>query len=323
MKQPMRWIRNGFTLIELLVVIAIIAILIALLLPAVQQAREAARRTQCKNNLKQLGLALHNYHDTYGKFPPSEIHTNAFLTSGNNDWGNSAGTWVLFLMPYYDQATVYNTIDFSLRYDATQNSGGNPVGNRDALGNNYATLLCPSNPVGVNNKNSNLFQVIHYFAVGWGTGEPPGGRARHRWAADQPNNGLVNRGVMYYNSSTSMKDITDGTTNTIAIGEVRGYAPRCRNQLTNIRDWRGMRWEISTGTNMPINGFHRYAGECGAVENEGTCGNCRWENMASFHVGGTQVLLADGSTRFLSENIDFGTFNLLGSIGDGQVVGEF
>ena len=108
--------------------------------------------------------------------------------------------------------------------------------------------------------------------------------------------------------------------NVIMVGEVRGFRPRCLNAMTSIRDWRGMRWEISTGTNMPINGVHRDGG-CGAAS--GTCPNCRWENVASFHEGGAQVLLADGSARFVSENIDFGTWNKLGSIGDGVVTGEW
>ena len=322
MKNRPGWIRNGFTLIELLVVIAIIAILIALLLPAVQQAREAARRTQCKNNLKQLGLAMHNYHDVYSRFPPSEVHERAFLTGGGS-WEGQTSNWTVFLMPYIDQANTYNKIDFTLKYNSvTHPVSGATVGNRDALGQVYPAYLCPSNPVGANNKNGNLYHIIHYFIVGWGQKEPPGGRARHQWAIGNQTN-IQHRGISLYNGAARMGDITDGTTNQIAIGEVRGYAPRCIDQVTNIRDWRGMRWEISTGTNMPINGFHRYAGACGAAASEGTCTNCRWENMASFHTGGTQVLLADGSTRFTSENIDTTTFRKLGSIGDGAVVGEW
>src|SRR3954466_6996265 len=100
---------KGFTLIELLVVIAIIAVLIALLLPAVQQAREAARRTQCKNNLKQLGLALHNYHDTMSTLPPSEIDSVATSSVAPN-WTSNIGNWVLFLFPYIDQANAYNQV---------------------------------------------------------------------------------------------------------------------------------------------------------------------------------------------------------------------
>jgi len=317
------WIRNGFTLIELLVVIAIIAILIALLLPAVQQAREAARRTQCKNNLKQIGLAMHNYHDVYGRFPPSEVHTREFLAGANNNWGDQTSNWAVYLMPYIDQANAYNQIDFTLKYNSTTNPAtGAAVGNLDALGKAYPAYLCPSNPVGPNQKHSGQFHIIHYFVTGWGANEPPGGRARHKWAIGDSSN-IQHKGIAWYNGSARIADITDGTTNQIAVGEVRGYAPRCLNQMASLRDWRGMRWEVSTGTNMPINGVHRYAGECGDVVNEGTCPNCRWENMASFHTGGTQVLLADGSTRFASENIDTTLFRQLGSIGDGGVIGEW
>lgn len=141
MRKRPGWLRNGFTLIELLVVIAIIAILIALLLPAVQQAREAARRTQCKNNLKQLGLALHNYLDTHSKFPPAEVHPGDFITGGRTGgWGGIRGNWVVYLMPFYDQAPAYNTIDFS-------QSLVNNATNAAVLGQNYEQLLCPSNPL--------------------------------------------------------------------------------------------------------------------------------------------------------------------------------
>ena len=305
-----RWTRSGFTLIELLVVIAIIAILIALLLPAVQQAREAARRTQCKNNLKQLGLALHNYHDTYTKFPPSEIHDAAFM-NGGGDWGNSAGTLAVFLLPYIEQSNTYTRMDFTRRYDDTVS------GNRDALGQVYTAYLCPSNPI--TQKNSNLFQIMHYFAM-WGSEDPPGGRARQRWAMGD-NTRIFGRGMMIYNGNTSMASITDGTSNVIAIGEVRGYQPRCKNRMADIVDWRCMRWEISTSTMFQINAIHART-DCDPGQ-AGTCSGCRWENMASFHVGGTQALLGDGSVRFLSENIDATTFRNLGAIADGAVIGEF
>ena len=315
MKKRTGWFREGFTLIELLVVIAIIAILIALLLPAVQQAREAARRTQCKNNLKQLGLALHNYHDTHRKFPSSDIMDPNFLTGANNDWGGGGpGNTLTLLLPFIDEANVYNTMDFTRRYDDTVS------GNRDAFGNTYEQYLCPSNPFGANKEHDNLWHVVHYFPVSWGAQEPPGGRARHRWAIGD-NANLTHRGLMYMNSDTAMRDVTDGTTNTIAMGEVRGYRPRCANEMTNPADWRGMRWEISTVGNMPINGIHQ-DNAC-PVEFRGTCPNCRWENMASFHEGGTQALLADGSARFMSENIDTTLFQNLCSIADGASIGQW
>src|SRR5213080_4240479 len=113
--------RTGFTLIELLVVIAIIAVLIALLLPAVQQAREAARRSQCKNNLKQLGIALHNYHDTHRTFPPEKVMqqlTNSLLEceAPTNSWDRVPGNWEILLLPYLDQGPAYNQINFNVPY---------------------------------------------------------------------------------------------------------------------------------------------------------------------------------------------------------------
>jgi hypothetical protein len=263
---------------------------------------------------------MHNYHDTYNAFPPSEVHKIAFLNGSNSSWDDQTSNWAVYLLPYIEQANVYSRIDFSYTYNATTGAGGAAIGNRAALGNVYPAYLCPSNPVGANQKHSGLYQIMHYFIVGWGVQEPAGGRARHQWAIGQTLY-LQHRGVSYYNSNTGLRDITDGSTNQIMHGEVRGYQPACKNQMTTLQDWRGMRWEISTGTNMPINAIH-VNGAC-AAGTAGTCGNCRWENMASFHTGGTQAVLADGSTRFLSENIDTALFQRLGSISDGAVVGEF
>lgn len=315
MTQPVlsRIFRRGFTLIELLVVIAIIAILVALLLPAVQSAREAARRSQCKNNMKQLGLALHNYHDTHTVFPPSEIHTENFLRGRNNNWGSNAGTWVTLTFPYCDQEGVYGTMDFENRSNA--NGGWNysnatlNVNNKAAIDRPYSHLLCPSNPILRNRSNGFDSYIIHYFAV-WGGANPPGGRARMRWAIG--NNGNVRwKGAMYFNSNTGIRDITDGTSNTFLLGEVRGYRPRSPDVLTSVVDGRGMRWEISTGTNLyPINGIHGF----------GCSGSCRWENMSSWHPGGCHVTLADGSVRFVSETIHRDTFQRLGGIADGNTL---
>ncbi|MFM7869824.1 MAG: DUF1559 domain-containing protein, partial [Planctomycetaceae bacterium] len=134
----------GFTLIELLVVIAIIAILIALLLPAVQQAREAARRTQCKNNLKQIGLALHNYHDTHGRFPPTQIMV-AYMGANNTNPQPRNHTWVSLVLPYLEQATLYSSINFSAAMHLngvyqTLSTGETIVSRK------LPVLQCPSDP---------------------------------------------------------------------------------------------------------------------------------------------------------------------------------
>ena len=232
MKKPKLWskLRDGFTLIELLVVIAIIAILIALLLPAVQQAREAARRTQCKNNLKQIGLGLHNYHDVFFVFPPSEVHTHAFLSGANNDWGNSAGTWLTLLFPYVEQGNSYDKMDFNLNWAGGQN--------KNMIMERYPVYLCPSHPY-QDKKSGNNFDshIVHYFAM-WGSADPPGGRARQKWAIGDGAN-LQHRGAMYYNSKVSIDHIKDGSSNTIIVTEVRGYTPQDANNIFNIVDGRG------------------------------------------------------------------------------------
>lgn len=290
--------RDGFTLIELLVVIAIIAILVALLLPAVQQAREAARRSQCKNNLKQLGLALHNYHEVHTTFPSLKIHDEAFLRGSNNDWGTNAGSWPTLLFPYVDQTTMYEEMDFSERYDHPKNL--------PAIQRKYSHLLCPSNP---QDGRHGGFQLIHYFGV-YGSVDPPGGRARQQWAIGNQSN-YQRRGVLFHNSSVREADVRDGTSNTLAIMEVRGYRPVSANDLMSIADGRGMRWEIGTSTNLAINGIH----------GDSICGTaCRWENASSFHTGGVHGLLADGAVRFISENVNSNTYLHYGGINDGEIL---
>jgi prepilin-type N-terminal cleavage/methylation domain-containing protein len=306
--------RQAFTLVELLVVIAIIGILVALLLPAIQAAREAARRSECSNHLKQIGIALHNYHDTYGRFPSLEIHTEAFLRGDNNDWGNSTGNWMLFLLPFIEEQAAYEEVDFKVRWDATGDTG---INNKDAVRRKYETYLCPSHPE-QDKVSGNGFDahIVHYFGV-YGSMDPPGGRARQRWgcrSCSDSGNNSQGRGIMYYNSGTTMAQVLDGTANTIIVTEVRGYTPASASAVSTPRDGRGMRWEIGSGTYLqPINGVD--AGSPG-----GNCGGCRWENAASFHPGGIQVTMADARVKFISENTDSTVFRVLGAMADGEVV---
>lgn len=295
--------RGAFTLVELLVVIAIIGILIALLLPAVQAAREAARRSACTNNLKQIGIALHNYHDTFGHLPPSEVHTAAFLRGDNDDWGNSTGTWVTLIMPYIEQQNAYEELDLNQRWDY-----GN---NKNVIKRKYETYICPSNPISDKNSGNNFdSHIIHYFAV-WGGADPPGGRARQQWDLGNSSNATW-KGAMYYRTrannggfkGTKFAEITDGQSNTLVVAEVRGYTPQSASQIQTIVDGRGMRWEISTGTHLPINGAN--------------CGGCRWENPASFHPAGINALAGDASTHFIPQTIDATVFRQLGAMADGS-----
>ncbi len=295
--------RRAFTLIELLVVIAIIAVLIALLLPAVQQAREAARRTQCKNNMKQLGLAMHNYHDTFLTFPPLEVQDAGFFSNAGgpgtapgwggplSTWGAYGGNWVTLTLPYVDSTPLYNRFNW-----------GGGADNNAALTSNYKHLYCPSNPFGSGTLINNS-SITHYFAV-QGANTP---LEACNWAT----NGIDtnNAGVFFHSSKTNVRDITDGTTNTVMINEARGFL--ATNPLipsSGIADGRGIRFSAVTQTSIPINSTN--------------AGN-RWFPTSSFHVGGAHVLLADGSTRFASENIDATLWSRLGSRSDGNTLGEW
>jgi prepilin-type N-terminal cleavage/methylation domain-containing protein/prepilin-type processing-associated H-X9-DG protein len=294
--------RHGFTLVELLVVIAIIGILIALLLPAVQAAREAARRSECKNNLKQIGLALHNHHDTYGHMPPLEEHLGqsgtAFLHGSNNDWGNSTGTWVLYILPFLEQTNLYDQFQFRDPSNTSLPRRWDFGQNKNLIRQKNEAYLCPSNPVD-DKVSGNGFDshIIHYFG-NFGAANPPGGRARQQWSLGNSTNSRW-KGPLFFNSKTKFAHMTDGTSNTILVAEVRGYQPQSLQNIQQIVNGRGMRWEIGTSTEWQINSI------------------VRWEAPSSFHPGGINVLAADGSTHFVAENIDYSVWRPLGAMADG------
>ena len=204
MRQPLR----GFTLIELLVVIAIIAILVALLLPAVQQAREAARRSSCKNNLKQIGVALHNYHDTFSVLPPGYIVRNisatamASMETAQNGPGFAWGTMIL---PQLEQAALYDAMNFNLN--------AHEIPNIDLARTSISTFLCPSDPAPttftVTDGSSNNYELAsanYVGVIGYGNVSMTPGRP-------------MGKGVFYRNSNTKLRDLTDGTSNCMLVGE--------------------------------------------------------------------------------------------------------
>jgi len=294
--------RRGFTLIELLVVIAIIAILIALLLPAVQQAREAARRTECKNKLKQWGLALHNYHDTHTTFPQGTM-------------GDVAGPvenrmpWIVHLLPFADQAPLYNTFNMNLHYNTAPN-----LANRNQ---SFPLLHCPSARTR-DRKPSTAAEgwTTHYYGIAGPKG-PRLGSTTVNWPGDNrtaTHGGFSSSGLLYLNSTIAIRDITDGTSNTLAIGEIS-------SKPVGSNSYRAWIQGASSGA-----GFASYA--CKNV-NRGI-GPAGWANsttqrfndvrFGSNHVGGAQFLLADGSVRFVSENIDFNTYQASASRDDGEVL---
>ncbi|QDT34310.1 DUF1559 family PulG-like putative transporter [Thalassoglobus polymorphus] len=318
--------QRGFTLIELLVVIAIIAILVALLLPAVQQAREAARRSQCKNNMKQIGLALHNYHDAAGMFPYATAHasSNAGTPTGTQILNHSG--WPM-LLPYLDQGPLYNQFEFTWATGIRNQNGGVIVGGEDPNVNTnlnlskqiLTVLLCPSDdgPQTYASANAsygcgvtNSARSSYGFSVARGNGGA-------LWAAES----RLTRAMFGLNSSSRFRDLKDGTSNTVAVVET----------TLDVDDGETQSWACSShvgqGVNLAasrgINNFRCCAWRSPPNLQFQPGRNGEWGEPGSLHVGGIQILMGDGSVRFLSENVDSVTRVNLARINDGNVIGEF
>ncbi|MBI1310185.1 DUF1559 domain-containing protein [bacterium] len=279
--------RRAFTLIELLVVIAIIAVLVALLLPAVQQAREAARRTQCKNNLAQIGLAVMNYEMAHSVLPPGCVNATGPIQSTPEGYHMS---WIVQILPNIEQQALYKAIDFNLgAYDQAANV-------RQAR---LSSFQCPSDPEWVRGGDTSYsnYAACHHDQ------ESP---------IDVDNNG-----VFFLNSEIRFKDILDGASNTIFIGEKRGVEP-------------GLGWLSGTRATLRNTGAgpNKSPASTTATRSSQTTGPL-FENTAtvggfgSWHIGGSQFVLGDGSVRFISENIDIETFQHLGNRRDEKILEDF
>jgi prepilin-type N-terminal cleavage/methylation domain-containing protein/prepilin-type processing-associated H-X9-DG protein len=369
---------RAFTLIELLVVIAIIAVLIALLLPAVQAAREAARRAQCVNNLKQLGVALHNYHAAANTFPPGGCISA--VGQGNFGNGNLWGAWSAqtMLLPYLEQQQIFSALNFSVE---TWNNGAGTAMNVTGIAARLNTFLCPSSPLPPSSATLATVNGVTYALPGncyfFSTGSSVmwRGDAGAKDTSGQPAipNGVFNVGGSGY----GLRDITDGSSNTVAAGEWR--IGDFNDTLNSIQDFVGNQsysdWQatsrdlLSQFGNMPAGGpgVQTALNQCalswnGRTGNFGTNGQRSWNGRAwmiglyaytlgnmvvppnspypycefwstnsdwdaggfigltSFHSGGANAMMADGSVRFIKSSVAWPSLWALGSRAQGEVL---
>jgi len=310
--------RDGFTLIELLVVVAIIGVLIALLLPAVQQAREAARRSQCKNNLKQIGLALHNYHDAFEAFPPGYVDQGLNLTEpGQGNW-----TWTAMLLPYLDQTPMFTLLDVGNRLISDALADPQAL---QAMQHPLSVFVCPSDPGPALNEADDSGSPWPERAIRDAFGNERQ-LARCSYVAANSSRGLgrddgvpINpesggspsaNGVFWRNSSVNFRTITDGSSNIVLAGEriwkkgdvevrsavtcgLRADGPGPEGVAEGMDD-QGLVYSLGSGLRR-INDV---------ADSDGNLIEGARQSFSSAHTGGGQFLMGDGRVRFISQNID-------------------
>lgn len=329
----MRKDRNAFTLVELLVVIAIIGVLIALLLPAVQQAREAARRMQCSNNFKQMGLALHNYHDTFGSFPYG-------ARAGTTSYTNLSGVnWRTSILPFMEQNALFEKLNFLTGsfsgYRKFPFSGNNLV----LEGLVVQGYICPSSPIDplvaapgcLNNPaDGDKAGLMHHYVGIAGAYPDPGGRTN---VVKQTSRGYAaSTGLLRPGQTTRFRDATDGTSNSLAVAEQSGMVNKQIIAANYGGGWSGQlaNYPVSSITSSSDNYY--YTGlttvRWQINYNTATSGSSSqpYENntiLNSFHPGGILGMLGDGSTRFLPETINMETLRRLSASDDGLVVSSY
>jgi prepilin-type N-terminal cleavage/methylation domain-containing protein/prepilin-type processing-associated H-X9-DG protein len=319
--------RRGFTLIELLVVIAIIAVLIALLLPAVQAAREAARRAQCVNNLKQLGIAMHNYHDSLGTFPiglmgfrsPTAVANGGLYPNGSLA-GNNRRTWAWLILPFIEQGTLANAINYSLPF--------NNHAQDTAVRIIPATFLCPSDPnMGFVDVGSYPVRKVNYMA-NWGN--------THYFQDTQnvpifagpfvPGEMVTFLGAPFSIDRTyGIQSITDGTSNTLLMSEVKvglpnGNSQDHRGDVFND-DYNGAMFNGYTPPNVKFSDYASGGCQYPFQTNPPCVSRTPTFNAArSYHSGGVNSLMSDGSVKFAKDSIGLPVWRALSTTRGGEVI---
>lgn len=298
-------LRRAFTLVELLVVIAIIGILVALLLPAVQAAREAARRMACSNNMKQLALGMLNYENQFGRFPPGEIHggswNNGYHRPSNYDhceWDGQMGIWNNLIFPFIEQQAAYDQIDFEIRKQ------WHSAANREILRSTFDVFLCPSDPYrGLTTdwaSSQNKARICHYYAV---AGSIEGSNTPHPGSVATYSHCNYHDGMYFNDSNTRAADVQDGLSNTAMLSETWGRispnhdAPGESSRGMNLHTVVYLDWTPNSNQSNP------------------------WKSN-SFHPGGVFMAFGDGSVRFVTDAVRLEIFQAYATIRGGEVIDE-